>query len=103
MSSQIFSDNWVFPNIVEKQVQAIRFTTKKDGFFRNGRQKFILHFYGRTPVRELSSNDPYDNSPEFVLATRTAMELVSKKTGKPYLVCSTKECVPTRNSEMSLN
>ncbi len=73
--STSFQDEWVFPSIIKKQLNASRFETLDTKTkFKSGRTKFITRFY-------TVNNEIPDTA-------RISMELISKRTGQPYVMCS---------------
>ena len=79
-----FAENWTFPTELKKELGASSYTITPlppHEVFRSGRPKFEALFLDRGGK---------------VLSRRLAMELVSKKTGKPYHVVSRVE--PQRSS-----
>ena len=74
-----FQDSWMFPNELKKDLGASGFDINptRDSF-STGRARFEAVFY-----EEHGHN-------RRVIETRTAMRLISKKTGKPYEVVSRK-------------
>jgi hypothetical protein len=71
-----FQEKWAFPSDVKRALDASGYDVNPTpGKFASGRPKLEAVFYsGHAGGRR-------------VLATRQAMELTSKKTGKPYYVC----------------
>ncbi len=75
--SKSFEDNWTFPNELKTQLGAASYDIRPLlETFRSGRPKFEALFLDRTGT---------------VLSRRIAMELVSKKSGKPYHVVSMRD------------
>ena len=74
-----FQDSWMFPNELKKDLGASGFDINPTpDSFSTGRARFEAVFY-----EEHGHN-------RRVIETRTAMRLISKKTGKPYEVVSRK-------------
>ena len=72
-----FTDTWGFPSDLKKSLSASWFEVIPTPYtFASGRPKFIVRFYGAG----YGANRP-------IIAARDAMELISKKTGRPYHVC----------------
>ena len=73
MSNNTFQQDWGFPSEVKATIPGATWFEVQPvpGNYRSGRPKFECTFAGGGKV----------------LATRPAMELTSKKTGKPYHVC----------------
>jgi hypothetical protein len=76
-----FEDEWVFPSIIKTQLGASNYETSdmvdSEGCimkFNTGRVIKITRFYS-------------PNGNEIPSSERKSMELVSKKTGRPYVVC----------------
>jgi hypothetical protein len=80
-----FMQQWAFPSEVKRALDASAYDVNPTpGNFASGRPKLEAVFYsGHAGGRR-------------VLATRQAMELVSKKTGKPYYVCRRDDDAPGR-------
>ena len=74
-----FEESWAFPNEVRKELGASGYDINDTpGNFSTGRPRLEAVFYeGQGHNRR-------------VIETRTAMRLISKKTGKPYEVVSRK-------------
>jgi len=76
-SGSPFRDSWKFPDEVKKSIGAHRFTITETGRkFKSGRNILHATFFSINGVN---------------LSERTAMQLVSKTTGKPYHVVSVDE------------
>ena len=74
-----FQDSWMFPNELKKDLGASGFDINPTpDSFSTGRARFEAVFY---------EGDGHNRR---VIETRTAMRLISKKTGKPYEVVSRK-------------
>ena len=74
--SKSFQDEWVFPSVIKEQLNASRFETLDTKTkFKSGRTKFITRFYS------VNNNEIPDTA-------RISMELISKRTGQPYVICS---------------
>ena len=78
-SSTSFQDSWMFPNELKKDLGASGFDINPTpDSFSTGRARFEAVFY---------TGDGHNRK---VIERRTAMQLISKKTGKPYEVVSRK-------------
>ena len=74
-----FGESWMFPNELKKDLGASGFDINPTpDSFSTGRARFEAVFY---------EGDGHNRR---VIETRTAMRLISKKTGKPYEVVSRK-------------
>lgn len=75
----VFSDDWKFPNELFGTMAsgpAVRYEAiPTGGKFFSGREKYRVLFY---------------NSENETIGSRIGMQLMSKRTGKPYIVASTK-------------
>jgi hypothetical protein len=72
-----FEQTWCFPSEMKKTLQASWYEVLPTPFtYASGREKFLARFYGPG----YGANRP-------IVAVRDAMELTSKKTGRPYHVC----------------
>ena len=81
MTNTPFSENWSFPSEVKSSLGAAFFETAQTNYYYStGRPKFITKFYSA------------EN--KAILATRDSMELISKRTGNPYIVCRSRETPP---------
>ena len=79
-NSKTFEQQWGFPSEIKTQLGAASFDLRPlPDNFRSGRQKWECLFFSED--RKLMSR-------------RVAMELVSKKTNKPYHVCAREEPAP---------
>ena len=79
-----FSTQWGFPSDIKKELDAASFDVRPlPESFRSGRPKWECLFFSED--RKLMSR-------------RVAMQLTSKKTGKPYHVCAREEAAPTRTT-----
>ena len=74
MSEDTFRQDWGFPSEVRQTIPdaAYHGTDPVPGTYKSGRARFETSFLSRDRK---------------VVARRPAMELTSKKTGKPYFVC----------------
>ena len=75
-TKKTFSDDWVFASIIQKNLNASRHETEDTKeTFSSGRPKKITRFY-------------CVNNVEMRGTARLSMELISKRTGQPYVMCS---------------
>jgi hypothetical protein len=81
-TSNDFADTWGFPGSVKDTIAGAAYydITVSPGTYRSGRQKFTCAF--------LDAN-------RAVIESREAMELVSKKTRRPYHVVKRNPALPT--------
>ena len=79
-----FQSQWGYPSEIKTEIGAAYYELRPlPDNFRSGRPKWECLFFSAD--RKLVSR-------------RTAMELVSKKTGKPYRVCARNEPAPPQRS-----
>jgi hypothetical protein len=81
IARRTFQDDWVFPSAIKQQIGALNYVTTDvigaDGNivkYNSGRIKKVTRFY------TVNANEIPDSQKE-------SMELISKKTGQPYIVC----------------
>ncbi len=83
-NGKTFEQQWGFPSEIKKELDAASFDLRPlPESFRSGRPKWECLFFGK------------DNK---LISRRVAMQLVSKKTNKPYHVCAREEAAPTRTT-----
>ena len=81
-NGKTFESSWGFPSDIKKELDAASFDVRPlPESFRSGRPKWECMFFSK------------DNK---LISRRVAMQLTSKKTGKPYHVCAREEAAPTR-------
>ena len=69
-----FAESWCFPSELKQQLEAASYDIRQlPEKFRSGRPKFEALFFDKANV---------------LISRRIAMELMSKKTGKPYHMVS---------------
>lgn len=83
MNTLTFQQHWKYPSWVQNDIRGcVRSETKSTpNKFKSGRVVYKTTFY---------------NSDDKTIESRTAMQLVSKRTGKPYYVCETSEAIASR-------
>ena len=71
-----FSEAWKFPSWVEREIKNCAYsdTVLTDRKFKSGRPVYTTTFY---------------NVVNKAIESRAAMQLIAKKTGRPYYVCET--------------
>jgi hypothetical protein len=86
-----FADDWGFPSEVMKSIPgACSYDINPyPGTFKSGRQKYEVTFIS-------SAGDK-----RRVVDTRLAMQLLSKKTGRPYTVCKRRDSLPPHGQAAS--
>jgi hypothetical protein len=81
-NGKTFESSWGFPSEIKKELDAASFDVRPlPENFRSGRPKWECLFFSK------------DNK---LMSRRVAMQLMSKKTNKPYHVCAREETAPTR-------
>ena len=81
-NGKTFEQQWGFPSDIKKELDAASFDVRPlPENFRSGRPKWECLFFGK------------DNK---LISRRVAMQLVSKKTNKPYHVCAREDDPPPR-------
>ena len=81
-NGKTFEQQWGFPSDIKKELDAASFDVRPlPESFRSGRPKWECMFFSK------------DNK---LMSRRVAMQLTSKKTGKPYHVCAREEAAPPR-------
>ena len=81
-NGKTFEQQWGFPSEIKKELGAASFDVRPlPEKFRSGRQKWECLFFSKG---------------DELISRRVAMQLESKKTGKPYHVCAREEAAPTR-------
>ena len=84
-----FEQTWVFPSEMKKTLGASWFEVlPTPDTYASGRPKFLARYYGAG----YGVNRP-------IIAQRDAMELMSKKTGRPYYVCR-REATPVKTTPL---
>jgi hypothetical protein len=79
-----FGETWGFPNDIKNDLKASWYeTVPSPDTYASGRPKLMVRFYGAG----YGASRP-------LIAERDGMELISKKTGKPYIVCRRKAIPP---------
>ena len=77
-----FNEQWGFPSEIKNELTAASYDVRPlPTSFRSGRPKWEALFFSK------------DNT---LISRRLSMELISKKTGKPYHVCAREEPAPPR-------
>ena len=81
-NGKTFEQQWGFPSDIKNELGAASFDVRPlPENFRSGRPKWECLFFSK------------DNK---LISRRIAMQLTSKKTGKPYHVCAREEPAPPR-------
>jgi hypothetical protein len=77
-----FGASWGFASEIKKELAAASYDVRPlPEKFRSGRPKWECLFFSKD---------------EKLISRRVAMQLTSKKTGKPYHVCAREEVIPPR-------
>jgi hypothetical protein len=81
-NGKTFEQQWGFPSEIKTQLGAASYDVRPlPEKFRSGRQRWECLFFGK-------GNE--------LISRRVAMQLISKKTNRPYHVCAREEAAPPR-------